>query len=79
MWGQRPRAIVDAMARTSVTIVLDVDHIEDCPSGTARLLEGPARSFHGWLGLAEAIDALVRTQTSVGHVDREPATEGSQT
>lgn len=49
------------MARRSLTIVLELDEIEDCPAGRARLPGGPPREFHGWLGLTEAIDALART------------------
>jgi hypothetical protein len=46
------------MARTSITIVLELDPAADVPAGTARLPREAARRFHGWLGLAEAIDAL---------------------
>lgn len=46
------------MARTSITIVLELDPAADIPTGSARLPGGTARRFHGWLGLAEAIDGL---------------------
>lgn len=46
------------MARTSITIVLELDPATDIPAGSARLPGGTARRFHGWLGLAEAIDGL---------------------
>jgi hypothetical protein len=49
---------VRAMARTSITIVLQVDETVDTPVGTARLPEGTSRTFHGWVAFAEAIDAL---------------------
>lgn len=48
------------MARTSITIVLELDHASDCPSGSARLPDGTACDFHGWLGLTEALDSLTR-------------------
>lgn len=46
------------MARTSITIDLEFDETIDSPSGTARLADGTCRTFHGWLALGEAIDAL---------------------
>jgi hypothetical protein len=46
------------MARNHITIVLELDGTVDSPVGTARLPDGTRRSFHGWLGLAAAIDAL---------------------
>ena len=49
------------MARTTITIVLEFDRPADCPSGWARLQDGTAREFHGWLGLAAALDSLART------------------
>ncbi len=62
MWRFVRRAIVAPMAtaRTSITIVVDLDEATDTPSGSARLPDGTAREFHGWIGLAEAIDALAR-------------------
>ena len=62
-------AIVTPMARTSITIVLELDETTDCPAGSARLPGGTSRDFHGWLGLAEAIDSLARTPTSVTPTD----------
>ena len=61
------------MARTSVTIVLELDQTTDIPMGHARVPGGPDREFHGWLGLAEAIDSLARTHECVSHP--EPANE----
>jgi hypothetical protein len=46
------------MARTSITIVLELDPAAEVPAGSARLPGQAPRRFHGWLGLAEAIDAL---------------------
>jgi hypothetical protein len=46
------------VARTSITIVLELDDTSDTPVGSARLPDGTCRTFHGWLGLAEAIDSL---------------------
>lgn len=46
------------MARTGITIVLELDESADTPVGSARLPDGTCRPFHGWLGLAEAIDSL---------------------
>lgn len=45
------------MARTSITIVLELDETNS-PVGRALGPDGTDRTFHGWLGLAEAIDAL---------------------
>ena len=52
------------MARTTITIVLELDESTDCPSGSARLQDGTACEFHGWLGLAAALDSLARTSGS---------------
>ena len=49
------------MPHTTVTIVLELDTSADCPSGCARFQDGTAREFHGWLGLAAALDSVVRT------------------
>lgn len=57
------------MAETSITIVLSLDETTDSPSGSARLPDGTARDFHGWLGLAEAIDSLARTAVSATSAD----------
>lgn len=57
------------MARTSITIVLELDETTGTPSGRARLGDGTAREFHGWLGLTEAIDALARTSAGAGPSD----------
>ena len=61
------------MARTSVTIVLELDETTDTPVGRAHVPGGPSREFHGWIGLAEAIDSLART--SVGVSQSEPSHE----
>ena len=60
------------MERTSVTIVLELDATTDSPVGRARVLGGPSREFHGWIGLAEAIDSLARTHEGVGHPETSP-------
>jgi hypothetical protein len=52
------------MAHTTITIVLELDESTDCPSGSARLRDGTAVEFHGWLGLAAALDSLARTPGS---------------
>ena len=49
------------MARMCITIVLELDDETESPAGRAALADGTSRDFHGWLGLTEAIDALVRT------------------
>lgn len=64
MAASRPRAIVLRMTRTTITIVLELDDSTDCPSGSARLQDGTAREFHGWLGLSAALDSLARTSRS---------------
>lgn len=53
------------MARTTITIVLELDESTECPSGSARLPDGTARKFHGWLGLAAALDSLARSAAGV--------------
>lgn len=67
-------AIVTRMARTSITIVLELDEAMDSPSGSARLPGGTTREFHGWLGLTEAIDSLVRTPDP-HHLGSSPSSE----
>ena len=57
-------AIVGGMAHTTITIVLELDESTECPSGLARLEDGTAREFHGWLGLAATLDTLARTSTN---------------
>ena len=49
------------MDRPSITIVLELDGTDDRPVGTARCADGTSRTFHGWLGLVEAIDGLAVT------------------
>lgn len=63
----------DAMPRTTVTIVLELDETTGTPAGHARVPGGPSREFHGWIGLTEAIDALARTPEGVSH--SEPSHE----
>ena len=65
----RPCATVSSMARPSITIVLELDETTDSPSGSARLPDGTTREFHGWLGLAEAIDVLGRPPENVEAAD----------
>jgi hypothetical protein len=69
MCGLAGRAIVTPMARTSITITLEIDEATDSPSGCARLQDGTAREFHGWLGLAAAIDSLARAVVSATATD----------
>jgi len=64
------------MTRTSITIVLELDQTVDALTGTARRADGTRRTFHGWLGLAEAIDVLVdlsRTSGATPPADQRPA------
>jgi len=63
------------MAPTTITIVLELDVSTDCPSGSARLQDGIAREFHGWLGLATALDSLARTHVP-GAADSPPPPQG---
>ena len=74
MLPARRSAIVTCMARTSITIVLELDEATDSPSGRARLADGTSRDFHGWLGLTEAIDSLARTPVRPSRPDpgRDP-------
>ena len=57
------------MARTSITIVLELDDETDCPVGSALLTDGTSREFHGWIALAETIDVLVQTRAGVMPVE----------
>jgi hypothetical protein len=50
----------DAVARTRITIVLELDETSDGPVGSAHLPDGTAHEFHGWLALAAIIDSLGR-------------------
>jgi len=56
------------MARTTITIVLELDESTDCPCGSARLQDGTSREFYGWLGLAAALDLLARPPGSTAPV-----------
>ena len=60
----------DAVARTRITIVLELDETTDGPAGYARLPDGTVHEFHGWLALAAAIDSLVRTPAGATPADR---------
>jgi len=42
-----------------IRIVLDIEVLEDYPSGTATTAQGPSRRFAGWLGMMSALDALL--------------------
>ena len=66
------------MARTTTTIVLELDQTTDCPSGSARLTDGTSRDFHGWLGLAEAIDVLAQTPVGATPTGVNPAEAGEE-
>lgn len=57
------------MARTSITLVLELDETTDSPAGSARLPDGTSREFHGWLGLTEAIDSLARCASNPSEGD----------
>jgi len=46
------------MSTATTVITLSLDETADCPSGTATTARGESRAFHGWLGLAAAIQAL---------------------
>ena len=61
----------DGMTITTIHVVLELDDTTDCPSGTATAHGGEPRAFHGWLGLAAAIDALTRARDN-----RTSLTEG---
>ena len=75
----------------TIVLVLELQPGADIPAGSARLPGGTPRRFHGWLGLAEAIDSLTGTSargdassifgattTTDGRADGQP-TEGSAT
>ena len=46
------------MSDATVVIVLELDPAADCPCGSATVAGGAPRTFHGWLGLAAAIESL---------------------
>jgi hypothetical protein len=64
------------MTTTTITLVLELDETTDSLSGRVRLADGSDREFHGWLGLAEVIDALTRAGASLGHAE---TTRGKET
>jgi len=66
-----------AMADTRITIVIELDEIEDCPVGSAHLSSGARRPFHGWLGLTEAIDSLAAL--AAGPPAAKPPANGTAT
>ena len=66
MRGLMPACECQAMARTSIRIDLDSDELVDSPLGTARLPYGTSHTFHGWMALAEAIDALATLAATDG-------------
>jgi hypothetical protein len=47
-----------ATGTVTIEIVLDLEESLDHPRGTAALPDGTPRPFHGWLGLAAAIESL---------------------
>ena len=53
------------MSKTTIVIVLDLDLDDDtdCPFGTATVADAEPRSFHGWLGLTAAIEALTKANS----------------
>jgi hypothetical protein len=65
------------MTTTTIVIVLELDALADCPSGHASVAGGERQAFHGWLGLATAIDAL--TQADDPGTDPYPFNEGAPT
>lgn len=54
-----PGSPCDGRAMARITIVLELDQTADTPVGQARLPDGTARTFHGWLGLSEVIDSCI--------------------
>ncbi len=69
----RGSATPDSGRMTTTTIVIDLDHDEDvdCPSGTATVAGAEPRRFHGWLGLAAAIEALTQPIDTSEHRTKE--------
>jgi hypothetical protein len=59
------------MSATTVVIVLHLDDLADRPSGTATAAGAEPRSFHGWLGLAAAIEALTHPNHAPNHLTKE--------
>jgi hypothetical protein len=56
-----------------------LDDAADCPAGLASVPGGEPRAFHGWLGLATAIQDLAgagRAGPSEPGADCAPTTEG---
>jgi hypothetical protein len=55
------------MTITTIVVVLELDDTADSPSGNATGPTGESQAFHGWLGLAAAIDVLTqRTSLTEG-------------
>jgi len=63
------------MPTTTIVIVLELDGLADCPSGHASVAGSEPQEFHGWLGLATAIDALTQVERGTPH----PFNEGAPT
>jgi hypothetical protein len=60
------------MAGTSISILLELDGTTEHPAGRASLPDGTGRTFHGWLGLAEAIDSLVAVSVATPEMSGGP-------
>jgi hypothetical protein len=65
------------MTTTTITLVLELDETTDSLSGRVRLADGSDREFHGWLGLAEVIDSLMRASASLEHAETTKRKETS--
>lgn len=46
-------------AANTIRIVLDVELVDESPSGYAATADGTRRKFAGWLGLLSALEALL--------------------
>ena len=60
----RPMRDGDGVARTRITVVLELEQTPEGPAGCVRLPDGTAHEFHGWLALAAAVDSLALTPAS---------------
>jgi hypothetical protein len=71
----------DDMTTTSIVVVLELDLSADCPSGSAAVSGREPREFHGWLGLAAAINALATPspERASEDVDESPSRRKGET
>jgi hypothetical protein len=61
--AEAPRADAGLMQATTTAISLELSPDGDSVSGLARVADGKARRFSGWLGLLSTIEALIEADS----------------